>query len=458
MGCCSSKEDVAAETDLPAPEWGQPIKCRLAKKGWMSSDYNIWAADPNAEEEGKEVKWMLMDAAGSWLDDGYCYYLKHRASGQVDENGDPISTVLGSVNIRGDWDAFSFRICGADRDTDIGPFFDLWDGDFDWGISNEEALWAVWTFSKRAVIYSDYEMETQIGWLDITGSGTWYEKEETRVIHDTDEDGHDHVRYEKYRHTDCKVNGFRYKFNVHNTPMVISYNRQGGGFFKAAKLTFTAAAAFAPEVPLFVATGDGENNCTIETFQNSDPVSTLLAAYAISCKLDPKDFKQGAESKCERAMHLGMWPGTSNFIGMPEQDFEARFTKYTAPVPAVFAQAVASYVPQLGPPMAIVSQPGQAVAQPMMVQPMMMEQPMMAQPMAQPMMAQPMMAQPMMAQPMSQPMAQPVQPTSQSFAVVVPEGAEPGQQIMVQSPYTGQQVMVAIPQGVRTGMQFQVQA
>merc|ERR1719399_2584671 len=261
MGCCTSSEDNAAETALPPPKWGEPIKCRLAKKGMFNADYSVWAADPNGEE-GAEVKWMLVDAVGSWLDDGYCYYLKHRAEGQVDENGKPTSTVLGSVNIRGDWDAFSFRICGADRDLDIGPFFDFWDGDFDWGVSNEKSLWAVWTYSKRAVIYSDYEMSTQIGWLDITGSGTWYEYEEEKVIHDTDSDGNDRVRYERHRVTDCKVNGFRYKFNVHNTPMVISYDRKGNGFWKSATLTFTAAAAFAPHVPLFIARGDGDKNCS----------------------------------------------------------------------------------------------------------------------------------------------------------------------------------------------------
>ena len=64
-------------------------------------------------------------------------------------------------------------LAGKDRDRDIGLFVDLWDGDVDWGMTSEKKLWAVWTYSKRAVLYKDKDMTEQIGWLDITGSGTW---------------------------------------------------------------------------------------------------------------------------------------------------------------------------------------------------------------------------------------------------------------------------------------------
>ena len=67
-------------------------------------------------------------------------------------------------------------------------------------------------------------------------------------------------------------------------PMTINYKKTGGSFFSASKLHFSAANAFAPGVTLFTVSGDGESNCAIETMANSDPVSTLLAAYAISCK------------------------------------------------------------------------------------------------------------------------------------------------------------------------------
>ena len=161
MGCCGSSEANAVETELPIPEWGKPFKCRLKKKGMFDADYTVYSED--------DEKWMLIDAVGSMWDSGYTYFLKHRAPGQVDAEGKATSTTLGAVNIKGDWDAFSFKVSGAGRDVDIGPFYDVWDGDFDWGMSSEKCIWAVWTYSKRAVLYSDYEMTNQIGWLDITG-------------------------------------------------------------------------------------------------------------------------------------------------------------------------------------------------------------------------------------------------------------------------------------------------
>ena len=87
---------------------------------------------------------MLLDAVGSIWDSGYKYYLKHRAPGQVDAEGKPTSTVLGAVDIQGDWDAFSFRVSMADRDVDFGPMYDHWEGDIDWGMSEERSIWATW--------------------------------------------------------------------------------------------------------------------------------------------------------------------------------------------------------------------------------------------------------------------------------------------------------------------------
>jgi len=246
----------------------------------------------------------------------------------------------------------------------------------------------------------------------ITGSGTWYQHRRETTVWDTDEDGKSHMRTEVHYDSDCKTRGFRYKFNVFNTPMVIQYKKEGGGFFKSSKLHFTAANAFAPDVPLFTVSSDGESNASVQTFPNSDPVSTILAAYAIACKLDPDEFGQGAERQCSRHIHLGMPPGMSNFVGMDEAAFEHAFS-YPAPVPQVFAAQVASFVPVAGPPMTVaqpvMAQPGMAMAQPgmAMAQPgMAMAQPVMAQPgmaMAQPgmAMAQPgmAMAQPVMAQP-----------------------------------------------------------
>ena len=53
------------------------------------------------------------------------------------------------------------------------------------------------------MIYSDYEMTHQIGWLDITGSGTWYQEKEERLIYDTDEDGRETTRWETEWRSEC---------------------------------------------------------------------------------------------------------------------------------------------------------------------------------------------------------------------------------------------------------------
>ena len=42
-------------------------------------------------------------------------------------------------------------------------------------MSDHKTIWATWTYSRRAVLYEDHEQTKQIGWLDITGSGTWHE-------------------------------------------------------------------------------------------------------------------------------------------------------------------------------------------------------------------------------------------------------------------------------------------
>ena len=167
------------------------------------------------------------------------------------------------------------------------------------------------------------------------------------------------------RITRCRTQGFQYKFNVFNTPMHISYSKSGGSFWDNPTLRFDpklnsplgpgwffyvvapivryrASNAFAPGVPLFTAVSDGDRNCTIETFQNSDPISTLLAAYSIACRLDPKEFGSGTEKMCERHIRLGMWPGHSEFIGMEPEDFEREFS-YSAEVPPPFQEEMSSF-------------------------------------------------------------------------------------------------------------------
>ena len=439
MGCCGSSEATAEECELPPPEWGKPISVTLKKK-WMDADYNVLVANPEGGDE--PVKWMLLDAVGSMWDDGYVYYLKHRAPGQVDEEGKACSTTLGSVNIKGEWDCFSFKISGGSRDADFGPVFDLWDHDIDWGFSEEKSIWAMWTYSKRAILYADYEQTKQVGWLDITGSGTFHEWEEERVVYDTDDDGHTTTRYERDHHQDCKTHAFQYQLNVFNTPMIIKYDKVHGGFWKSSKLNFTASNAFAPDVPLFTVSSDGEYNAEVHSFENSDPVSTLLAAYAISCKLDPKEFNQGAERECGRHIRFGMPAGHSECTGMPFEQFAQTFS-YPAPPMPVFAAQVAAFVP---PPMQtlVFGAPGGMPAPPMMAQPMMQQQPMMmAQPMAMPAQPQPMVMTATATVPEGQPMQ--IQTQTGVITVMVPPGIQPGMQFQFQAAAPQPQMAMAQP-------------
>jgi hypothetical protein len=447
-----SGEANAAESDIPPPQWGVPLKVTLKSKSFFSADYNV-----NVGDGEQEKTWMLLDAVGGMFDAGYAYYLKHRAPGQVDAEGKPASTTLGAVNIKGEWDAFSFQIAGADRDISLRPFMDIWDKDIDFGITKDRTLWAVWTYSKRAILFADHEQTKQIGWLDVTGSGTWYEHEEQVTVYDTDQNGNRTARQETRRTVNCKTNGFRYKFNVFNCPMQITYRKEGRGFFKSSKLHFTAANAFDPNTPLFNVESDGGSNCTITSYPNSDPISTILAAYAISCKLDPDEFNSGAKSQCERHMSLGMHPGFSNFIGMDERSFEQKFS-YPAPPPPVFAQQVAAFVmpqsnliPFAQSPMAV--QPGMGMGmgmmQPGMVQPGMMQQGMMQPGMMQPGMMQPGMMQPGMMQPgMMQPGM--MQPGMMQPGMMQPGMMQPQQGMMMQP----QQGMMMQPQ---PGMMMQPQ-
>merc|ERR1719321_1364143 len=293
---------------------------------------------------------MLIDAVGSFWDAGYKYYLKHREPGQVDAEGKPTSTTLGMVNIQGDWDAFSFQVCGVDRDKEMGLFYNVWEEDVQWGKTDEQTMWAMWTYSKRAIIYADKEETQQVGWLDITGSGMWYQKKKESEVWDEDENGNKRKRSKVEWDSDCKVLGFKYKFSAFNMPMLIKYNKVlGGGFASATQLEFTASNAWAPDVPVWTARGGSSWSADVESFDNSDPVSAILAAYAISCRLSPPKFKEGAQKMCEKHIKLGMPQGYADHKGLSAADFEARFGSYAAPVPVVYAQAVAAYTP---PPVA----------------------------------------------------------------------------------------------------------
>ena len=52
MGCCGSSEAEATESEIPAPQWGAPLKVNLKKQGMFSADYDVLTLDD------PPAKWM----------------------------------------------------------------------------------------------------------------------------------------------------------------------------------------------------------------------------------------------------------------------------------------------------------------------------------------------------------------------------------------------------------------
>jgi hypothetical protein len=89
--------------------------------------------------------------------------------------------------------------------------------------------------------------------------------------------------------------------NVYGKDFVVQYDKvKSGGLFSSDTLMFQASS---PEgMPLFVVTAKG-STANMQTFSNSDPVSAMIAAFAIALKLTPKSFYPVCE-QCKRTSPL----------------------------------------------------------------------------------------------------------------------------------------------------------
>ena len=116
---------------------------------------------------------MLLDAVGMSVSDasGFLYYLKHRAPGQVDAEGKPTSTVLGSLDLTGSQDEFAYWVTGNDDDF-RHPRIAHWEMDYVQRMPPRhrnrnglemDAVWGTWCYARRAIIYADEAMKNQIG-------------------------------------------------------------------------------------------------------------------------------------------------------------------------------------------------------------------------------------------------------------------------------------------------------
>ena len=69
----------------------------------------------------------------------------------------------------------------------------------------------------------------------------------------------------------------------------------------------------------------GYCTASLETYSQSDPVAALLAAFAISIKLDPKEFYGVCETYCRTNFSLDACPGMIGGFGRTDIEYEAAF-------------------------------------------------------------------------------------------------------------------------------------
>ena len=89
------------------------------------------------------------------------------------------------------------------------------------------------------------------------------------------------------------------RFEVMDTRIDLDVHKTGGSFWRS-NLEWVGKSETGLE--LFRITGDGRN-CRVKTGEGSDPASTLLAAFAVSCKFDPAEVQSNAESLCIHRIH-----------------------------------------------------------------------------------------------------------------------------------------------------------
>jgi len=340
MGCCCSGHSEAAETELPPPLFGRDVNVRLTRQGWfgLDADFNVYNEDEK-DKDGKAVKWMLCDAVGGVFDNEYDYYLKYRAKGM------PESKILGCANMKKDEDYMWYNVKFARQTNGRKPDY----GDrrnISW---YDKAVSAKWIIARRARLYGAppddakkkaAELQTQcVGRLQIAGHGTYWrhvyheEWEQYEEYTEYEGEGEDKVAVKKHRwvhkstHQDdyqTDLLDFNHKMNAYRTDFFIQYDQQSSGsWFSSDKLTFLATSGNG--LPLFKVVSDGTKEATISTFSQSDPVNAVLAAFAISIKMEPKEFDKVCKGYCFDHISVDSYMGMYGGFGDDDAQFEAKF-------------------------------------------------------------------------------------------------------------------------------------
>ena len=100
--------------------------------------------------------------------------------------------------------------------------------------------------------------------------------------------------------------------------------KASGKWFKANKLFFQASHA-QTGAPVFRVESDGSKNASVQTFSNGDPVNSILAAFAVSIKLDPKEFYGVCKKYCLNNISLHSYPSMCGGFGLNDVEYAAQF-------------------------------------------------------------------------------------------------------------------------------------
>ena len=112
--------------------------------------------------------------------------------------------------------------------------------------------------------------------------------------------------------------------NAYKTDFNIQYDKtSSGSWFSSDKLTFCASSLSG--LPLFKVVSDGSKNASVQTFSNSDPVNAVLAAFAISIKMEPKEFHGVCAGYCKSNISLDSPPNHYGGFGLHDEAFEAKY-------------------------------------------------------------------------------------------------------------------------------------
>ena len=225
----------------------------------------------------------------------------------------------------------------------------------------DKVVKANFIIARRCRFYQDLEQTKLVGRLQIAGSGTYerhyhhesWQQKETYYVKDKDGKRH---RKTKWVHRSSTIDQpvtnlthFYHKMNAYGTNFNIQYDEKkaGGGFFDAAELVFICTSDGG--LPLFKVVSDGVKAATIETFSQSDPVNAILAAFAVSVKMEPKEFLKVVKEYNRSNISLNSITGTYGGFGLNEVEYEAKFAtpgEFNQVPPMGFAYG---YSPEMAP-------------------------------------------------------------------------------------------------------------